>query len=90
MRDPYDRGSNWLIGHQAAALLKIGGAMVMVHGEVPHLASRAPEPDGNSPVVIFLYLEDVDRVVPLMALQNIPLKFGQHLLHLRIVGINRG
>jgi PhnB protein len=45
------------------ALLGIGGAMVMLHGETAHLASRAPESDGSSPVVIYLYTEDVDGVV---------------------------
>jgi PhnB protein len=44
------------------ATLTIGGAMVMVHGEYPHLASRAPQSDGSSPVVIYVYVEDVDTV----------------------------
>jgi PhnB protein len=45
------------------ATLAIGAAMVMIHGEAPHLASRAPEDDGSSPVVIYLYVEHVDRVI---------------------------
>jgi PhnB protein len=45
------------------ATLAIGQAILMVHGEVPKLASRAPQPDGTSPVVIYLYLEEVDRVI---------------------------
>src|ERR1700730_17726691 len=45
------------------ALLTIGGAMVMIEGEVPTLADRAPQPDGSSPVVIFVYVEDVDTVI---------------------------
>ena len=45
------------------ALLTIGGAMVMIHGEFPTLASRAPQPDGSSPVVIYLYVQDVDAVL---------------------------
>ena len=45
------------------ALLTIGGAMVMIEGEWPTLASRAPQPDGSSPVVIYVYVEDVDTVV---------------------------
>ena len=45
------------------ATLSIGAAMVMVHGEVSHLASCAPQPDGSSPVVIYLYVEDVDSVI---------------------------
>ena len=34
----------------------------MFHGEFASLASRAPLPDGSSPVVIYLYVEDVDSV----------------------------
>jgi PhnB protein len=45
------------------ATLRIGEAMVMVHGEVPVLASRAPQSDGSSSVVIYLYLEGVDIVI---------------------------
>jgi PhnB protein len=45
------------------ATLKIGSALLMVHGEVPHLASRAPQPDASSPVVIYLYVGDVDAVI---------------------------
>ena len=45
------------------ALLSIGGAMVIIEGEWPTLASRAPQPDGSSPVVIFVYVEDVDAVI---------------------------
>jgi PhnB protein len=45
------------------AALRIGTAMIMVHGEVPMLASRAPQVDGSSAVVIYIYLQDVDVVV---------------------------
>jgi PhnB protein len=45
------------------ATLSIGGAMVMIHGEVSHLASRPPQLDGCSPVVIYLYIDDVDAVI---------------------------
>ena len=45
------------------ALLTIGGAMVIIEAEWPTLASRAPQPDGSSPVVIFVYVEDVDKAV---------------------------
>ena len=45
------------------ALLSIGGAMVIIEGEWPTLASRAPQSDGSSPVVIFVYVEDVDAVI---------------------------
>jgi len=45
------------------ATLTIGAAMVMVHGEFPALASRAPQSDGSSSVVIYLYVEDADTVI---------------------------
>jgi PhnB protein len=47
----------------AHAALTIGGAMIMVEGEWPSLASRAPQLDGSSPVVIYVYVEDVDTVI---------------------------
>jgi PhnB protein len=49
-------------GKVAHAALTIGGAMIMIEGEWPSLASRAPQPDGSSPVVIYVYVEDVDAV----------------------------
>jgi len=45
------------------ATLTIGEALVMVHGEHESLASRAPQPDGGSPVVIYIYVEDADTVI---------------------------
>ena len=45
------------------AALKVGAAMIMVHGEVPTLASRAPQVDGSSAVVIYLYLQEVGAVI---------------------------
>jgi PhnB protein len=50
-------------GTVAHALLTIGPAMIMIEAEWPTLPSRAPVPDGSSPVVIFVYVEDVDRTV---------------------------
>jgi PhnB protein len=50
-------------GAVAHALVAIGPAMVMIEGEWPTLASRAPQPDGSSPVVLYVYAEDVDKVV---------------------------
>src|SRR6266496_3151888 len=50
-------------GAVAHAALTIGGAMIMIEAEWPTLASRAPQPDGSSPVVIYVYVEDVDAVV---------------------------
>ena len=45
------------------ALLTIRGQMLMLEAEYPTLPSRVPALDGSSPVVIFVYVEDVDRVV---------------------------
>ena len=50
-------------GTVAHAALTIGGAMIMIEREWPTLASRAPQPDGSSPVVIYVYVEDVDAVI---------------------------
>lgn len=50
-------------GTLAHALLTIGPAMVMIEREWTVLASRAPAPDGSSPVVIYLYVSDVDATV---------------------------
>jgi len=50
-------------GAVAHALMMIGPAMVMIEAEWPGLASRAPKPDGSSPVVIYVYVEDVDKTV---------------------------
>jgi PhnB protein len=45
------------------AALAIGEEIVMVHGVFDHLASRPPNADGSSPVVIYLYLDNVDIVI---------------------------
>jgi PhnB protein len=50
-------------GTVAHAALTIGGAWIMIEGEWPGLASHAPEADGSSPVVIYVYVEDVDAVI---------------------------
>ena len=50
-------------GTLAHALLKIGPGMVMIEAEWPSLPSRAPAMDATSPVVIFLYVPDVDQTV---------------------------
>jgi PhnB protein len=50
-------------GKAAHALLTIGPAMIMLEAEWPTLPSRAPTPDGSSPVLIFVYVEDVDETV---------------------------
>lgn len=48
-------------GKVAHAVVLIGGAMIMIESEWPEVANRAPSPDGSSPVVLYLYVEDVDR-----------------------------
>ena len=53
-------GPDGIVAHAA---LTIGGAMIMIEGEWPSLASRAPQLDGSSPVVIYVYVEDVDAVI---------------------------
>ena len=50
-------------GTVAHALLTIGPAMIMIEREWPTLTSRAPKADGSSPVVIYVYVEDVDKAV---------------------------
>lgn len=50
-------------GTLAHALLKIGPEMIMLEAEWPSLPSRAPAMDATSPVVIFLYVPDVDETV---------------------------
>ena len=47
-------------GRVAHALLSMSGAHVMIESEWPTLASRAPPLDGSSPVVMFVYVEDVE------------------------------
>jgi PhnB protein len=47
-------------GRAAHAMLKFGPAMLILEAEWPTLPSRAPSLDGSSPVVIYLYVEDVD------------------------------
>jgi len=50
-------------GGVAHAMLTIGPAMLMIEREWPTLSSRAPDADGSSPVVIFVYVGDVDQTV---------------------------
>ena len=50
-------------GTVAHAMLTFGPAMVMIEAEWPTLTSRAPSPDGSSPVVIYVYVQDVDETV---------------------------
>jgi PhnB protein len=50
-------------GHTIHAALALGEARVIIQAEFPQLASRAPQTDGSSSVVIFVYVNDVDRAV---------------------------
>lgn len=53
-------GSDGTVAH---ALMTIGPAMIMIEAEWPGMASRPPKLDGSSPVVIYVYVEDVDKTV---------------------------
>jgi PhnB protein len=50
-------------GKVAHAMLQFGPAMLMLEAEWPTLPSRAPNLDGSSPVVIYVYVADVDATV---------------------------
>ena len=50
-------------GTAAHGMMTIGSAMLMIEAEWPGLTSRAPKLDGSSPVVIYVYVEDVDKTV---------------------------
>ncbi len=50
-------------GSTGHAMLLFASAMLMLEAEWPALPSRAPAPDGSSPVVIYVYVEDVDETV---------------------------
>jgi PhnB protein len=43
--------------------MRINGAFLVVQAEFPEVASRAPARDGSSPVILFVYVSDVDRAV---------------------------
>lgn len=45
-------------GALAHALLTLQSQMLMIEAEWPALPSRAPQPDGSSPVVILVYVEE--------------------------------
>jgi PhnB protein len=50
-------------GRTAHVAVRFGPAMVMIESEWPQIPNRAPPPDGSSPVVLYLYVTDVDAVV---------------------------
>jgi PhnB protein len=44
--------------------MRINDAFLVVQSEIPDVvASRAPSPDGSSPVVMFVYVTDVDQAL---------------------------
>ena len=43
--------------------MRINGSFLVAQAEFPTLASRAPLPDGSSPVPLFVYVADVDEAV---------------------------
>ncbi len=53
-------GPNETVAHAA---LTIGEAFILFDGESPEVASRSPTPDGSSPVVVHVYVPDVDKAV---------------------------
>lgn len=50
-------------GRAQHAMLLFGSAMLMIEGETSAVPTRCPNPDGSSPVVIYVYVEDVDATV---------------------------
>jgi PhnB protein len=50
-------------GRTAHAMMLFGSAMLMVESEWPEVPSRAPAADGTSPVVMYIYVEDVDATL---------------------------
>ena len=50
-------------GRVAHAMLLFDSAMLMVESEWPEVPSRAPSADGSSPVVIYVYVANVDGTV---------------------------
>jgi PhnB protein len=50
-------------GSVVHATLKIHQSLFMVHDVSPQLSSKAPELDGSSPVVTYLYGDEVDSLM---------------------------
>jgi PhnB protein len=48
------------IGH---AEIEIGGSRIMLTDEFPEMGARAPQSPGATPVMIYLYVDDVDQTV---------------------------
>ena len=50
-------------GRTAHAVVLFGPAMVMIESPWREITNRPPAPDGSSPVVLYLYVTNVDLVV---------------------------
>lgn len=50
-------------GSLAHGLITIGPAMLMIEAEWPGVPSRAPLPDGSSPVALYVYVPDVEQTL---------------------------
>ena len=50
-------------GKAAHAALTLNGAMIIIECEWPTLSSRSPQADGSSPVIIYVYVQDVDSTI---------------------------
>jgi PhnB protein len=50
-------------GRVIHATLSIHNSLFMVHDDSPHLGSVPPRPDGSSPVVNYLYVDDADATI---------------------------
>jgi PhnB protein len=53
----------WTDGKIIHATLAVGESLFMVHGEISHVASREPQHDASSSVVLYLYLSDPDLTI---------------------------
>ena len=50
-------------GKDAHAALTINDAMIMLESEWPTIGSRPPQTDGSSPVIIYVYVANVDQAI---------------------------
>ena len=52
-----------LDGKLVHALVAVGPALIMIESEWPQVTNRAPELNGSTPVVVYVYVEDVDATL---------------------------
>ena len=50
-------------GRAQHGMVMFGPAMLMIEAENPEVPTGPPDPDGSSPVVIYIYVENVDATV---------------------------